>query len=171
LVTRPRQVAQTPALQAKGCGETGEAGAVQDVAGLGVERDAAGAAVERHLHGEAGGLRLQLLHLRGERCGRAAGGEAFDQDAVRRHADCGQRFLGGVHHRAGAADEEGADLLRLDERAQDEVALGAVEHAVEQLDLLGFLGEEMVDLEPVMKRFLSEASSSRKITDWLSRLP
>ena len=70
-------------------------------------------------------------------------------DPVGRHAARLQRLLGGVHHRAGAADEEGGDLGRIDQCRQDLVAFGAIEHAVEQFDLLGLFGKEMMDLQPV----------------------
>ena len=65
-----------------------------------------------------------------------------------------QRLLGRVHHRAGAADEEGGDLGRVDQMLEHLVAFGAVEHAVEQVDILGLLGEEMMDLEPVHEAVL-----------------
>ena len=75
-------------------------------------------------------------------------------DPVLGDAALEQRLLGRVHHRPGAADEEGGDLGGIDQMVEDLVAFGAIEHAVEQVDILGLLGEEMMDLQPVHETVL-----------------
>ena len=59
-----------------------------------------------------------------------------------------------VHHRAGTADEEGVDLFRIKQPGENVVAFGAVEQAVEQLDVLGLFGKEMMHLQPVHETVL-----------------
>ena len=59
-----------------------------------------------------------------------------------------QHRLGRVHHRAGAADEPVGDRGRIADQPVDRLGAGvAVEHAVEQLDVLLLVGEEMIELE------------------------
>ena len=136
-------------LAGEGRGQARRAGAVEDVAGRGVEGDPALAAVERDHHGQARGFLGQRLHLRLERGRGPAGGEALEMDAILGDAFVDQRRFGGVHHRAGAADEEGGHVRRIDQGRQYLIAFGAIEHAVEQVELLGFFGKEMMDLQPV----------------------
>src|SRR3546814_2896851 len=112
--------------------ETRGAGAVEDVAGLGVERHPALPAVEGDLHGEAPRLVLEGVHLGLDGGGRAIRREALDVYLVLVDAALQQCFLGRVHHRAGAADEEAGDVLGLDQMREDFLTFCAVEHAVEE---------------------------------------
>src|SRR3546814_12719471 len=99
--------------------ETRGAGAVEDVAGLGVERHPALPAVEGDLHGEAPRLVLEGVHLGLDGGGRAIRGEALDVYLVLVAAALQPCFLGPVPPRAGAAgdaagDAHGRDRIRED---------------------------------------------------------
>jgi hypothetical protein len=54
---------------------------------------------------------------------------------------------------------------------EDLAAFGAVEHAVEQLDILHLLGEEMVDLEAAHEAVLEAGELFQEDHRLLSRLP
>ena len=75
-------------------------------------------------------------------------------DAVAIDAAREQRFLRRVHHRPGPADEEGRDLGRVDQHFQDLVALRAIEHPVEQGNILGLFRKEMMDFQPIHETIL-----------------
>ncbi len=64
------------------------------------------------------------------------------------HAGGLERGLGGVHHRAGTADEGFVDLGRGRERGQEGLALLLIQHAVEQLDFLQVVGQHVIQREP-----------------------
>src|SRR3546814_15821200 len=76
-------------------------------------------AVEGDLHGEAPRLVLEGVHLGLDGGGRAIRREALDVYLVLVDAALQQCFLGRVHHRAGAADEEAGDVLGLDQMRDD----------------------------------------------------
>src|SRR5207253_10674887 len=124
----------------------GRAGAVKDIAGG--ERHFSSAAVERHRNSDTLGLGLQLRDLASDGFGGTVGGEALDMDSPLVDSAIEQRALGGIHHWAGPADEPAVDLGRIrDEQGNRLLAPLAVEHAVEQLNVL-FLGvEEMIEFE------------------------
>ncbi|CAM2148547.1 conserved hypothetical protein [Paraburkholderia tropica] len=80
--------------------------------------------------------------------------ETFDVDIRLGHARDRERGFGGVHHRRGAADEGFVDLARRQQRVEERRALGLIEHAVEQLDVLQIVRQHVVEAEAVHEAVL-----------------
>src|SRR5260221_11697814 len=115
-------------------GKSGRARAVEDVAGGGppTPRSPLGGDGDSH----AFRLGLQLRHFLGHRTSGTIGGEALDMDALLGDVTVEQRSLGGVHHRAGAADEPPVHFGRVGDEARDRFLKPlAAQHAVEQLNV------------------------------------
>ena len=74
-----------------------------------------------------------------------------------------QRAFRSVHHWTGAADEPAIDVARIRHQMGDRfLQPPAIEHAVEQFDVLLFLVEEMVDFEPTEVLVLQRGKSFEK---------
>ena len=147
LVTFARQVAHTPALQAKGAGSP-DARALSRIfpAAKGTRRVRPSSVTETVT---PSALRPQLLYLERYGFGRPVGGEALDVDPVLRDVAIEKNALGRVHHRTGSANEPAIHVGRIGhQRGYRLLQTLTVEHSVEQFDVLLFLVKEMVDFEP-----------------------